>query len=122
MDKKDEILTRYQKMASFEDFHITGFDVPGADGDAPIHAAAYLGYLSDIKVMVADGVDINLAGDIGNTPLHYAALKGHKEIIKFLLDVGANPVIKNDYDDTPLDFVKNPDEELKRWLSPQDAK
>lgn len=118
MDTKDDILARYQKMASFEDFLITKFDDPGADGDAPVHAAAYLGKLDDIKIMVAEGINVNLIGDIGNTAIHYAVLKGHKEIVKFLLDAGANPVIKNDYGDTALNFMKNPDDELKKWLTP----
>lgn len=116
MKNRESVLARYREMASFEDFDIKGFDQPGADGDAPIHVAAYMGNLEDIKVMLEDSIDINLVGDIGNTPLHYSALKGHKEVVKYLLSKGADPRIKNDYGDTPLDSIQDPDSEIADLL------
>lgn len=116
MNRRDSVLARYRQMASFEEYDISRFDQPGADGDAPIHAAAFLGNLDDIRVMLQDSIDVNLVGDIGNTPLHYSALKGHRDVVKYLLSQGANPEIKNDYGDTPLDFVEDSSSEISHLL------
>lgn len=121
-DMRLKILNKYRKMASFEGCTISFFDDQSSDGDTPIHAAAFLNNVDDLRVMIKDNVDINVRGDIGNTALHYAAMKGNSDVVMLLLEAGCNPNLVNDYGDTPLDFVRGEDSALTRILSEWMAK
>ncbi len=71
-------------------------------GDTALHIASEFGEIENVEVLLANGADVNIAGDIGYTPLHYAAAKGNTDIIKILLKAGANPNLTDEFDDTPL--------------------
>lgn len=65
----------------------------GQESDAPEHvlsAAAYLGDISLVQYLLAQGVDVNVRSNIFGPPLRNVALKGHLEIARLLLDSGAN--------------------------------
>ena len=54
----------------------------------PIHTAAECGYEKIIRVLIEDGVDVNVQTDLQEyTALHIAALKGHESVTKYLLTV-----------------------------------
>lgn len=52
---------------------------------------AKTGNLSEVRRLLADGVNPNVATKYGETALMVAADKGHAEMVKILLDGGANP-------------------------------
>lgn len=58
--------------------------------------------LTPIKVLIANGADINAKDDTGNTPLHYAANSGHAKGAALLIKAGADIEAKNNKGWTPL--------------------
>lgn len=60
-----------------------------------IYAAA-AGDLSEVKQLIAEGVDVNIASKNGYTALMSTAGRGHAEIAKILLDAGADINLQNE--------------------------
>lgn len=60
----------------------------------PIHAAAQLGHLETIKVLIESGADLNAKDHTEDTALHKASRGGYLEVIELLLQAGADPSIK----------------------------
>lgn len=73
------------------------------DGAVALCWAASLGDLKQIKQMVAQGIDLNLADYDGRTAIHLASSEGHLDILHYLLlkSVNINPVDR--WGRTPLD-------------------
>jgi small GTP-binding protein len=61
---------------------------PGVEGNA-LHAAAAVGHLDVVTVLIKGGIDLHARESRGNTALHLAALEGHAETVKLLLKRGA---------------------------------
>jgi GTPase KRas protein len=61
---------------------------PGVEGNA-LHAAAAVGHLDVVNVLIKGGIDLHARESRGNTALHLAALEGHAETVKLLLKRGA---------------------------------
>jgi ankyrin repeat protein len=67
----------------------------GADPDAkgwmesPLHHASRRNAAGIIRVLLANGADINKQGNWSYTPLHYAAFSGSTEAVRLLLEAGA---------------------------------
>lgn len=61
---------------------------PGVEGNA-LHAAAAVGNLDVVTVLIKGGIDLHARESRGNTALHLAALEGHAEAVKLLLKRGA---------------------------------
>jgi len=55
-----------------------------------IHEAAKSGTLAELKVLIANGENVNAKDDQDLSPLYYAAYAGRKEICLFLVDQGAD--------------------------------
>jgi ankyrin repeat protein len=56
----------------------------------PVHAAAYLGNLGALELLVAHHADVNSTQTSkGMSPLHFAAMCGHEAVTSRLLDAGA---------------------------------
>ena len=67
-----------------------------------LHEAAELGDLSQVRLLLAQGVDVN-AKDTGLfTPLHGAVTYGHEEVVKVLIENGADVNAKDTGGFTPL--------------------
>lgn len=66
--------------------HITKTD---PHGSTTLLEAARDGDLDRVRALLADGVEIEVAGEDGLRPLHYAANGGHTEVVKELLAAGA---------------------------------
>ena len=62
--------------------------------DAPLHTAAEMGDLEEVKLLIESGSDINEVVR-GNTPLYAAAIKNQFEVVNYLIDKGADINISN---------------------------
>jgi len=60
------------------------------------------GDIEAVKKALADGVSVNVRGDMEWTPLHHASLYNHKEIAELLIDNGADVNAKAYDGKTPL--------------------
>ena len=74
-------------------------------GDTPLHKAARIGDVSEVKKLLAKGAEVNAETSDGWTPLHEAASKGHLNVVKALLAKGAAVNAKNKYGYTPLHYA-----------------
>ncbi len=57
--------------------------------------ASSLGDLDTIKVLMNDGIAVNIQDDEGLTALHWACLFNHIDVCEFLLKNGANPNLRD---------------------------
>lgn len=67
------------------------------EGDSCLHIAASRGDVRAVDILLRNGLDANMRGDMGNTPLHYACRNGHLDICKLLVASGASELIQNDF-------------------------
>lgn len=69
--------------------------------------AVIRGSVTDLRALLADGLDVNAANSDGLTALHYAvALRRDRALIKVLLNAGANVHQKNGNGWSPLAMAK----------------
>ena len=73
------------------------------DDDSPIHAAAQLGHLKTVRVLIESGVDKDAKDFLEETALHKASSNGHLEVIELLLQAGADPSVSGMYGDLAID-------------------
>jgi ankyrin repeat protein len=74
--------------------------------DHPIHKAAALGKVDDVRTLLdADATLLNRGGRRGITPLHCAVLGGSHQVVNLLLDRGANIHARNPGDLQAIDFA-----------------
>lgn len=72
-------------------------------GESPLHVAVQCQSLDVIRVLVANGADINCKGDRdGITPLIRAASYNLEDAFKLLIELGADIELPNDFGETPL--------------------
>jgi ankyrin repeat protein len=63
----------------------------GSFGEAPLIAAAKVGNVGGVKILLTYGADVNASvGSSGQTALMWAAARGHDEVVQVLLENGAN--------------------------------
>jgi len=70
-------------------------------------AAASQGNISEVKLLIARGENVNLVDDYGIGALHVAAEKGHLDVIKLLINSGAEIDIKDIAGNTPVFCASN---------------
>jgi ankyrin repeat protein len=74
--------------------------------DHPIHKAAALGKVDDVRTLLdADATLLNRGSRRGITPLHCAVLGGSHQVVNQLLDRGANIHARNPGDLQAIDFA-----------------
>jgi ankyrin repeat protein len=56
----------------------------------PMHMAAAVGDVVNIRRMVAEGADVNVKGPQGVRPLHEAVANGHVDAVRVLVELGAD--------------------------------
>lgn len=84
----------------------------GAEESSPLFIAAQQGYLEIVKLLVANGADIEYSFKGGFTPLYVAAQKGHIDVVQCLHEKGANINHKCHEGSTPL-YVAMQEGQLK---------
>ena len=77
-------------------------NAPNADGDTPLHLAAWVGDPSVAALLLEAGADPRARNDWGATPLHRAAGNRSLDIITMLLDAGAELDARDSGGNTPL--------------------
>lgn len=55
----------------------------------PLFIAAENGHIKIVRMLVEQGMDVNVVRDDGCTPLYVAACTGHADVLKVLLTSGA---------------------------------
>ena len=65
----------------------------GVNNQNPLHVAAGLGDLKEVKRLLNQGLSINVKDAFGATPLLVAMVSGKEEVVDFLLSKKANPHI-----------------------------
>jgi ankyrin repeat protein len=70
-----------------------------------LHDAARDGNLSQVKILLKQGADVNKRTEAGETPLHWAALGGHTAVVNELLKSGADVNAQNGFGSTPLHWA-----------------
>lgn len=73
-----------------------------SDDTVSLYDAVKANEVSQVKMLIDDGVHINVADDLQWTPLHYAVHEGHASIVALLLAEGADPNAKDLDAWTPL--------------------
>ena len=70
--------------------------------DLPLHEAVVAGDLDRVRVLIADGVDVNTVDGDGTTALHWAAHHDDLESGRELLNAGADPTLANQFGAQPI--------------------
>jgi len=60
-------------------------------GWTPLHTAAYNGQKNLIKLLMANGAEINAIAKDGVTPIDVAAMNGHRDAVDLLFHYGGTP-------------------------------
>ena len=86
-----------------------GADVNAPDDDlnmTPLAWSVTHGQTEAARLLIENGVDVNMKDDDGSTPLHGAAVFGRADIAKLLLENGAKLQVRNDDGGTPADALR----------------
>jgi ankyrin repeat protein len=81
-----------EKEDEMNDVNADNVSLPDKDDAsvAPMHVAAVQGHIPILKIMLENGVHVDVLDEFGRTPLLAAALSNRPEAIKFLLAHGAD--------------------------------
>ncbi len=60
------------------------------------------GYLAIVELLLKNGANVNVKGNVGMTALMMASSMGHAEVVKILLDHGADVTAKFDHTGTAM--------------------
>ncbi|EKX35229.1 hypothetical protein GUITHDRAFT_80012, partial [Guillardia theta CCMP2712] len=72
-----------------------------------LHCAAQEGKASTCKILLCEGIDVNVATSLEkNSALHLAVLNRRSEVVRLLLEHGASCSIVNVDGLTPMDMAK----------------
>ncbi|MHB8108624.1 MAG: ankyrin repeat domain-containing protein [Syntrophorhabdaceae bacterium] len=71
----------------------------------PLFQAVKQGRISEVKALIAEGMDVNLRTSDGDTPLMFAADNNKLEIVRFLLRAGSDVNAKNGANNTALIYA-----------------
>ncbi len=71
-------------------------------GRTCVFAAAELGHIESLKILVSHGVDVDMCSNNLSSPLYVACCKGHVEVVKCLLAAGAKVNLRNKQKEIPL--------------------
>ena len=84
-------------------FLITFSLVPSVQtGGSPLHIAASLGHLDQVKQVLQDGARVDEVKEDGNTALHSASIMGHETVVRLLVEEGAQVEATGNSGATPL--------------------
>lgn len=94
-----------------------------ADGDRPVHVAAYLGLTGTMRFLISKGVNVNVLSIKGQTPADIAHIARHTECLNLLLEAGAefkqiHPVVEPP---PPAYTMLTENEAVSKKTAPRDA-
>ena len=89
----------------FYGVEVNSVTVERGSGDTPLHIVSNWGDVDAIRVLVANGADIDKRGEDGFTALHVAAEQNRLEAVKCLVSLGAAN-LENDDGDTPRQLAE----------------
>jgi ankyrin repeat protein len=93
--------------------------IPENIGGTPLMYAAHAGNLEVIKLLLANGADVNARNSVNGSALMLAAQMGDTRAVKLLLEKGASAIVRNDFGYTALMYAassESNDPELIRAL------
>jgi ankyrin repeat protein len=64
------------------------------------------GNCETVRLLIAQGADVNMTQAGGYTPLHQAAAAGLQELTRILIEAGADPSALCDQGKTPADYAR----------------
>ncbi|KAF9878297.1 hypothetical protein CkaCkLH20_04335 [Colletotrichum karsti] len=65
------------------------------NGSLPLHSAASRGSISQVRILIDAGAEIDATNNDGRTPLHWAAENGRWDVVELLLDRKANHELRS---------------------------
>lgn len=71
-------------------------------GSLPIHLATLNGHLEAVKLLIANGADVNAGDGDNSTPIFCAGYRGYLDILNTLVDHGATIEVRDNLNVTPL--------------------
>ena len=79
-------------------------NLPGKDGQTPLHIASYRGCKNIVQILIDNGADVNhvQGGEYGYA-IWAAMSQGHHGIIELLLQHGVSPSVHSEYDGEALE-------------------
>jgi hypothetical protein len=90
---------------------------------APLHDAAFMGDVNEVKRLIAEGAKVNEKDSEGRTPLHWAALNNRTAVAELLIVNGARVNAKDEQRRTPLQrAASNGHENMVQLLKRHGAK
>ena len=75
------------------------------EGDSLLHRVATLNDFEAASLLIENGAQVNLQGDMGCTPLHNAVEHADMLIAQKLLDAGADPNVINEFGETCVSWA-----------------
>ncbi|WP_305987218.1 ankyrin repeat domain-containing protein [Roseibium sp. MMSF_3544] len=85
---------------------VISIDTADSEGDTALHILAHRGDRYGCRVLLEEGADPNLQGDLGYTPLHYAVMKEDQDLAALLLEYGANAGVSSEFGETPAAMAR----------------
>ena len=92
---------------NFKERVLTKLNVLTSDVTLPLHRAARGRHISQVRELIAAGVDIDARDGFGNTALHIASNQGYTEIVRELIEAGADIDIKSASGLTPVHLASS---------------
>ena len=90
-----------------------GFDLD----ETTLHWATSFNNLEVAKVLILNGIDVNVTNAAGQTPLHFACKAMNIEMTLMLLSEGASPTAVDDKGKLPADWMPVPNEDMSSLLN-----
>lgn len=76
-------------------------------GRTPLHYAAFLGDLSNMRILMKYDANPSIADNENAVPLHQATYRGHLDAVSLLIERGVNIDVMDDINGSPLHHVAN---------------
>lgn len=91
--------------------------IPFSWDSGPLHKAAYLGGLEMVRLLVENGVGVNVQDQLGRTALDAGIDGGHEGVVRYLLECGADINLPNRRGQTAFhEALKTGDDVMVRLL------
>ncbi len=88
----------------------------------PLHYASFYGFDANVRVLLANGANVNSVDDEGNAAIHYAVSNNYLKVLKELVKHGGKVNVKNNKGFSPLDLAAlNGNDSIVRYLLEQKA-